>query len=163
MATRHTLTRFGDWSGPDSQVPLAHEALWSECPTGKGDISRISLREYGQVDQTPDYFLLSCPKYAETSAKMAARCRSGDYDVGFGKGPLLHGWLCSINIHEDGMWLPQWLELNKKTIRYAKISPKMVHPRDIAGEHRRRSGINLIEGLTRTAVDRRGRRSFSFH
>ena len=45
-------------------------------------------------------------------------------------------------IHEDGMWLPQWLNLKKKqqqkTVTYTKISPKMVNPRDIAGECRRR-------------------------
>ena len=39
-------------------------------------------------------------------------------------------------IHEDGMWLPQWL--NWKTVTYTKISPKMVNPRDLAGERRRR-------------------------
>ena len=33
-------------------------------------------------------------------------------------------------IHEDGMWLPQWL--NWKTVTNAKISPKMVNPRGIA-------------------------------
>ena len=30
-----------------------------------------------------------------------------------------------------------WI-LKKKTVTYAKISPKMVNPRDLAGEHRRR-------------------------
>ena len=43
----------------------------------------------------------------------------------------------ACTIHKDGMWLPQWLEY--KTVTYAKISPKMVNPRDIAGERRRRS------------------------
>ena len=28
----------------------------------------------------------------------------------------------------------------KETVTYAKISPKMTNPRDIAGEHRRKSG-----------------------
>ena len=53
-------------------------------------------------------------------------------------------------VHEEGMWLPQWLD--KKTVTYAKISPKMVNPRDTAGERRRRRripsnymGINLSD------------------
>ena len=38
--------------------------------------------------------------------------------------------------HEDGMWLLQWLD--EKTVTYAKISPRVVNPRAIAGECRRR-------------------------
>ena len=37
-------------------------------------ISDTSLCECGQADQTPDYVLQSCPKYAETSVNMAAWC-----------------------------------------------------------------------------------------
>ena len=39
------------------------------------------------------------------------------------------------------MWLPQWLDSlkkkkkkKKKKVKYAKISPRMVNPRDMAGE-----------------------------
>ena len=39
-------------------------------------------------------------------------------------------------VHKDGMWLRQWLD--SKGVTYAKISHKMVNPRDIAGECRRR-------------------------
>ena len=68
---------------------------------------------------------------------------------------VLDGWMPATKthpartIHEDGMWLPQWLDKKKtttnkqktkttKTATYAKISPKMANPRDIAGECRRR-------------------------
>ena len=33
--------------------------------------------------------------------------------------------------HEDRVWLPLWLD--EKTVTYAKISPKMVNLRDVAG------------------------------
>ena len=35
-------------------------------------------------------------------------------------------------IHEDGMSLPLWLNFFKR-VTYAKISRKLVNPRDIAG------------------------------
>ena len=65
----------------------------------------------------------------------------------------------TYTIHEDGMWLPQylvypviWLTVEAplsillsassmvglKTVTYAKMSPQMVNPRDLAGERRRR-------------------------
>ena len=45
----------------------------------------------------------------------------------------------ACTIPKDGTWLPKWLDY--KTVTYAKISLKMVNPRDIAGEHRRRRRI----------------------
>ena len=65
--TRHTLTQFGDWSGPSR--PLS-----SACAQGivvwvliwrRHGISDTSLCERGQADQTPDHVLQSCPKYGE--------------------------------------------------------------------------------------------------
>ena len=38
----------------------------------------------------------------------------------------------ACTIHEDGVWLPLWLDFKKK-VTDAKISPKMVNPRNIAG------------------------------
>ena len=55
---------------------------------------------------------------------------------------VLDGWMPAAKthpactIHKDGMWLPLWLDLDKNqkwSHNYAKISPKMVNPRDIAG------------------------------
>ena len=43
----------------------------------------------------------------------------------------------ACTIHEDGMWLSQWLDV-KKTVTYSNISSKMENPRDIAGKSRRR-------------------------
>ena len=37
----------------------------------------------------------------------------------------------ACTIHADGMWLPLWFDY--KTVTCAKISPKMVNPKDIAG------------------------------
>ena len=51
---------------------------------------------------------------------------------------VLDGWMLATKthpegtIHEDGMWLPQWLD--SEMVTYAKISPRMVNPRDTAGE-----------------------------
>ena len=42
----------------------------------------------------------------------------------------------ACTIHEDEMWLPQWLD--SKWSHTQKISPTTVNPRDIGGEHRRR-------------------------
>ena len=50
---------------------------------------------------------------------------------------VLDGWMLATktrlarNIHEDGMWVPPWLEW--KMVTYTKISPKMLNARDIAG------------------------------
>ena len=50
---------------------------------------------------------------------------------------VLDRWMPATKTHpactilEDGMWLPLWLYFRKVT--YAKISPKMVNPKDIAG------------------------------
>ena len=49
---------------------------------------------------------------------------------------VLDGWMPATKthppntIHEERMWLALWL--NQNTVTYAKISPKMVNPRDIA-------------------------------
>ena len=66
----------------------------------------------------------------------AFHCTDKDPDI-----HVLDEWMLATKthpactIHEDGMWLPQWLDWNMVT--YAKISPKMVNLRDIARENRR--------------------------
>ena len=47
-------------------------------------------------------------------------------------------WISEMNsfqqvIHEDGMWLPLWLDFSKNMVTYVNISPNMVNPRDLAG------------------------------
>ena len=64
---------------------------------------------------------------------------------------VLDGWMPATKthpactIHEDGMWLPQWLDY--QVVTYLTILPKMVNPRYIAGEciRRRRSSHNSFE------------------
>ena len=64
-------------------------------------------------------------------------------------------------IHKDRMWLPQWLD--QKTITYAKISPKMVKPRDIAGECRRRRRNQTSTGIIVLTLSRVFLRNRAMH
>ena len=58
---------------------------------------------------------------------------------------VLDGWMPATKthpactIHEDIMLLPQWLHFLKKKVTYAKtLTQKMMNPRGVAGERRRR-------------------------
>ena len=57
-----------------------------------------------------------------------------------GLAVILNTWFMSNSIHEDGMWLPLWLD--EKMATYAKISPKVVNPRDIAGNAKEEEEIS---------------------
>ena len=46
--------------------------------------------------------------------------------------------ICTISIKMECDYHNGWILKKQKTVTYAKISPKMVNPRDIAWEHRRR-------------------------
>ena len=58
----------------------------------------------------------------------------------------------ACKIHEDGMWLSQWLDW--KTVTYAKISPEMVNPRDIAGEWRTTEEVYAMLRLHTATLNR---------
>ena len=64
---RHTLTQFGDWSGPSRPLSSScSQGIVVWVPIWRGlAFQTLSLWECRQADQTPDHVLQSCPKYAE--------------------------------------------------------------------------------------------------
>ena len=61
----------------------------------------------------------------------------------------------ACNIHEERMWLPLWLDFFKKTVTYAKISPKVVNPGDIAGNAEEEDALLFLAyvNLTHNHID----------
>ena len=91
--TRHTLTQFGDWSGPSNHyLSPAHRALWSECTSEEDWHIRhfpVWVRtSWPNPRPRPSVLLKICQ---ETPANMAAWSWSGDQAVGLGRRYLSDG------------------------------------------------------------------------
>ena len=101
---RHTLTQFGDWSGPSRPLSSAcAQGIVVWVPPSEED---WHFRHFPLWVRTswpnPRPRSSVLPKLCrETSANMAAGCWSGDQAVGLGRRPLPDGWFCGINRTDD--------------------------------------------------------------
>ena len=135
--------------GPaDHYLPPAHRALWSECPSEEDWHFRHFPLWVRTSWPNPRPRPSVLPKICrETSSNMARGCWSGDQAVGLGRRPLPDGWFCGINRTEDltctavDRWRRRRIRsmlVHKDGMSQTQTShPKMVNPRDIAGERRR--------------------------